>query len=119
MTDTPIPIRVLYYEGCPSHEMALEDLRQVLDEEGIAAEITLEKVETEEQAERLRFPGSPTILIKGRDIDPPPPDTRFALTCRAYRMEDGRVSPLPSPAMLRNALRAAQETGKIFSKERE
>ena len=100
-------IRFLYYEECPSHDVALERLRQVLAEEGIAAEIEVIKVETQEQAENLHFIGSPTILIEGQDIDPPPPNAHYALTCRAYRLEDGRISPLPSPDMIRRALRAA------------
>ncbi len=100
-------IRLLYYEECPSHEQALARLRQVMAEEGIEAEIEVIKVETEEQAQRLRFVGSPTIQINGQDIDPPPPGAHYALTCRAYRWEDGRISPLPSPEMIRKALRAA------------
>ena len=100
-------IRFLYYEECPSHDVALERLRQVLAEEGIEAEIEVIKVETQEQAENLHFIGSPTILIEGQDIDPPPPNAHYALTCRAYRLEDGRISPLPSPDMIRRALRAA------------
>ncbi|RMF29195.1 MAG: DUF2703 domain-containing protein [Chloroflexi bacterium] len=101
-------IHFLYYEECPSHEKALERLRQVMAEEGIQAEIEIIKVETEEQAQRWRFVGSPTILINGQDIDPPPSDAYYALTCRAYRLEDGRISPLPSTAMIRRALRAAR-----------
>ncbi len=100
-------IRFLYYEECPSHDVALERLRQVLAEEGIEAEIEVIKVETQEQAEDLHFIGSPTILIEGQDIDPPPPNAHYALTCRAYRLEDGRISPLPSPDMIRRAVRAA------------
>lgn len=100
-------VSFLYYEDCPSHDQALDRLRQVLAEEGIQAEIEVIKVETEEQAQRLRFIGSPTIRIDGQDIDPPPTDAYYALTCRAYRLEDGRISPLPSPNMIRRALRAA------------
>ena len=65
-------------------------------------------VETEGQAQALRFVGSPTILIDGEDIDPPPNDAFAALTCRVYHWEDGRFSPLPSPDMIRRGLRAAQ-----------
>ena len=104
-------IQLLYCEECPSHEQALARLRQILAEEGIETEVEVIRVETEEQARRLRFVGSPTILINGRDIDPPPPDAFYALTCRAYRWEDGRISPLPSPEMIRNALRAAAGKG--------
>lgn len=100
-------VSFLYYEDCPSHEVALERLRQVMAEEGIEAEIEVIKVETEEQAQRLCFVGSPTIRIDGRDIDPPPQGAHYGPTCRAYYLEDGRISPLPSHEMIRRALRAA------------
>jgi hypothetical protein len=101
-------IRFLYYEDCPSHDAALERLQGVMAEEGIEGDIEITKVETDEQAHALRFVGSPTILIDGQDIDPPPPEAYYALTCRAYRLEDGRISPLPSPETIRRALRAAR-----------
>jgi hypothetical protein len=100
-------IDFLYYEDCPSHEDALARLREVVAEEGVGASIQVTKVETEEQAQQWRFPGSPTIQINGTDIDPPPPDTPFMLSCRVYRWADGRFSPLPSKAMIRAALRGA------------
>jgi hypothetical protein len=74
-------------------------------EEGISSEVEVLKVESEHQARQLRFVGSPTIRIDGRDIDPPS-DPRFALTCRVYRLEDDRISPLPSRDMIRRALRS-------------
>jgi hypothetical protein len=98
-------ITFLYYEDCPSHDAALERLRQVMTEEGLDTEVEIVKVETDEQAQRLHFVGSPTILIDGQDIDPPPPDAYYALTCRAFHLEDGRISPLPSPNLIRRALR--------------
>ncbi len=96
----------LYWEECMSHEETLQRLRQVIAEEGLQAPIHMVKVETWEQAEELRFIGSPTILVNGRDIQPPPPDAQYALTCRTYYLEDGRVSPLPSLEMLRRAMSA-------------
>ncbi len=100
-------IQFLYYEDCPSHEAALQRLHQVMAELGLQAEIEIHKIETEEDAARWGFIGSPTILIDGRDIDPPPAGTPTALTCRAYHWDDGRFSPLPSPDQLRRALTAA------------
>ena len=102
-----VHVSFLFYEDCPSHELALERLREVLVEEGISTDVEVVKVETEEQAQQLRFVGSPTILINGQDIDPPPPDSYYGLTCRAYRLEDGRISPLPSRGMIRRAIDAA------------
>lgn len=100
-------VTFLYYEDCPSHDLALGRLRQVLSEEGIEAAVEIVKVETDEQAVQLRFIGSPTIRIGGQDLDPPPPAAQAALTCRAYRREDGRISPLPPPELIRRGLRAA------------
>jgi hypothetical protein len=84
-------------------------LQQVLREEGARFPIEVVRVETDEQAQQLRFCGSPTILINGHDIEPidPQQDTAYGLGCRAYRLEDGRISPLPSVALLRTALRRA------------
>jgi len=101
-------IQFLYWEDCPSHEPAMERLQQVMAEENIDEAIESIDVQTEEQAQVLRFVGSPTILIDGEDIDPPPNDAYAALTCRVYHWADGRFSPLPSPDMIRRALRAAQ-----------
>jgi hypothetical protein len=98
-------VSFLYYEDCPSYDLALERLREVMVEEGITSEVEVIKVETEEQARQLRFIGSPTIRVDGQDIDPPS-DPHYALTCRVYRLEDNRISPLPSKDMIRRALRS-------------
>ena len=102
-----VKVDFLYYEDCPSHEEALKRLHQILSVEGIEAKIEITKVETIEEAVRLHFIGSPTILVNGEDIDPPPSDAYYALACRTYRLEDGRFSPLPSLEMIRSALGAA------------
>lgn len=100
-------VSFLYYEDCPSHETALARLQEVLAEEQLEAEIAVVRVDTDDQAQQWAFVGSPTIRIEGRDIDPPPANAQYALTCRAYRREDGRVSPLPPQGMIRRALRDA------------
>lgn len=101
-----LEIRFLYSEGCPSHVEALERLRKVLKEESIEVDIEVVKVETDEQAKELHFLGSPTILVNGRDIAPQP-KPKYGLMCRAYQLEDGRISPLPSVSMIRSGARAA------------
>ena len=102
-------VSFLFYEDCPSHDLALERLREVLDEKGLDANVEVVKVESEEQAQELRFVGSPTILLNGQDIAPPLPDSHYALTCRAYRLEDSRISPLPSSDTIRQAIDAAEK----------
>jgi hypothetical protein len=100
-----VRVSFLYYEECPSYDLALQRLRDVMADEGASAEMDVVKVETEEQARELRFVGSPTIRVDGQDIDPPS-GSGYALTCRAYRLADGRISPLPSKDMIRRALKA-------------
>lgn len=98
-------IEFLYWEECPSHEEALRRLKEVLQEEGIQDAIEIIRVDTDEDAERLRFPGSPTIRFDGQDIQPEGAERMgAALTCRTYWV-NGRVSPLPTKEMIRDALR--------------
>jgi hypothetical protein len=102
-------VELLWWEGCPSHPDALEDLQRVLREEGIGAEVELVEVESDEQAHRERFPGSPTIRLDGEDAIAPPEGEPFSLTCRVYRLRDGRISPTPDPEDLRDAVRRTNE----------
>jgi hypothetical protein len=98
-------IEFLYWEDCPSHSAARKLLHEVLAE--LELEPTVEETEvlTDEDAERLAFPGSPTIRVDGADVDAGGADLMgTALTCRVYRLEDGRFSPVPSREMLRRAL---------------
>jgi hypothetical protein len=83
----------------------MELLEQVLSERGIEAELDVREVTTREEAEALRFPGSPTILVDGRDVDPEGANARPALNCRIYRLPDGSPSPVPSREQLEAALR--------------
>jgi hypothetical protein len=98
-------IELFYWDGCPSHPEVRETLRQLLDERGMADEIELREVRTDEEAEALGFPGSPTIRIDGRDVDPAGASAPPALTCRIYHLPDGRISPVPSREQLEEALR--------------
>jgi hypothetical protein len=100
-------IELLWWEGCPSHAETLEDLNRILEEEGAEARVELIEVETNDQAQAEGFPGSPTIRIDGNDAIPAPEGEPFSLTCRVYRLRDGRVSPTPDPEDLREAVRSA------------
>jgi hypothetical protein len=97
-------IELLYWEGCPSYPEARILLEQVLAERGLDGDYTMREVKTQAEAEELRFPGSPTIRIDGRDVDPEGAQARPALTCRIYHLPDGSVSPIPSKRQLEEAL---------------
>jgi hypothetical protein len=99
-----VKIEFLFWRGCPSHPEARALLDEVLAERGLDVEVEEHEVMTNEEAQRLSFPGSPTIRVDGRDIDPPGGQSRPALNCRIYHLPDGRVSPVPTREQLEEAL---------------
>ncbi len=100
-------VEFLWWSGCPSWERALARLREEMEALGLdPAAVEVEEVDTDEAAERRRFVGSPTIRVDGEDVQPTG-DEPAGLTCRIYRLRDGRISPLPDRADIRDALEAA------------
>ena len=103
----------MWWEGCPSTDRALSDLRAALAELGMADEVRMREIRTDDEARAAAFTGSPTILIDGvelmavlgRGADEAP----AGLNCRIYVRRDGRVSPTPDPQDLRDALSTAHE----------
>jgi len=99
-------VTLRYFDGCPNWHTALARLRDVLREQGMAdVEPILEQVETAEDAERLQFIGSPTVLINGRDPFAGA-GRAFGLTCRVYETPDG-LAGSPTLEQLREVLRTA------------
>ena len=62
------------------------------------------EIDTDAAAERSGFVGSPTIRVDGRDVRPPEHAEPPGLTCRVYHLRDGRISPLPDPEDIKEAL---------------
>jgi hypothetical protein len=102
----PPRIELLYWDGCPSHPRALAELRHALTELGHGElDVELTEIATEDDAGQRGFVGSPTVHVDGVDPLPPPAGEPTGLSCRVYRRRDGRHSPTPDPAELRDALR--------------
>ncbi len=103
-------IEFLFWEDCPSYPNALERLKGILDQMEIRAELDRIEVNTDEEAVRLVFPGSPTIRINGRDIDPEGArEQRVGLSCRIYHDSSGQVTSVPPEEMIRAAVEKARE----------
>ena len=98
-------VEVLYFEGCPNHQPAVERVQSVLREEGIASQISQVEVPDSETAKRLRFLGSPSIRVNGVDVEPSAVlSEAFGLMCRTY--QDGCChSGVPSVEVIRQAIR--------------
>ena len=96
-------VEVLYFGGCPTYVAATRNVREVLTELGMDAEVELVGVNSDEEAERLRFPGSPTIRVDGRDLFPIAERDVWALGCRTYATPEG-LKGHPTREMIREAL---------------
>jgi hypothetical protein len=103
-------VELLFWEGCPSHPQALAQLREAMAQLSLDPDaIEVREVDTDERATSEAFVGSPTIRIDGADVQDPG-DEPAGLTCRIYRRRDGRISPLPDPDDVRDALHNAMTT---------
>jgi hypothetical protein len=102
-----IEVELLFFDGCPTWEHALDLVRAVVAELELQTSTTIRlvKVMDEEQARRLEFPGSPTVRVNGRDVEPSPAGGReIGLQCRVYRMSDGRLRGFPPRGLVRASL---------------
>ena len=88
--DGDMDVQLLYFEGCPHRTVAEGRLRSALVRVGREEEIQHVLVATPEDAQRLGFIGSPTILVDGLDPfatggEPP------SLACRVFSTPEGRA----------------------------
>jgi hypothetical protein len=107
-------VEFLWWRECPSWERALAELREEMETVGLDPEsVEVREIDTDEAAEREEFVGSPTIRVDGRDVQPD--GEPVGLTCRVYRLRDGRISPLPDRADVREALDLAVRRKRDFA----
>ncbi|MBA2715514.1 MAG: thioredoxin family protein [Propionibacteriales bacterium] len=100
-------IALLYFDDCPNWKIADERLAVIAAER---ADVTVSRhlVETLEEAERVGFHGSPSILVDGVDVFAEP-DDGVGLSCRVYRTPDG-LEGAPTVEQLRAALAVGNGT---------
>jgi hypothetical protein len=97
-------VEILYFDGCPNHRPAQQLVEQVAAELGLQPQIELVEVANVEAAARLRFLGSPSVRVNGRDVEPGADErSDFALSCRVYRHGHG-FAGRPDPEWIRAAL---------------
>ncbi|HET7177749.1 MAG TPA: hypothetical protein VFI63_03590 [Solirubrobacterales bacterium] len=98
-------VELLWWAGCPSWPQARQIVRDEMAAAGLDPDrLEMREVRSDETAAEEGFVGSPTIRVDGRDIQETG-DQPVGLTCRVYRLRDGRISALPDPADVREALR--------------
>jgi hypothetical protein len=76
-------VHLLYLDGCPNWQETEVRLREALAVAGLDVSPRYVNVTTSEDAERLRFRGSPTVLVNG--VDPFADDAApVSLSCRVF-----------------------------------
>ena len=100
-------IELLWFVGCPNHEAAEQVLRERMAALGVTGETTRVEVPDEATGQRVCFPGSPTIRIDGRDVEPGwEPCADCSPRCRLYATATG-LRGLPESAWIDAALLGA------------
>jgi hypothetical protein len=97
-------VEILHVADCPNYPGALALVERVVAELGVQAELRTYLVADQAAAVAARFPGSPTVRVDGRDVEPgAEPPAEFTLACRLYRLEH-RFAGQPDERWVRDAL---------------
>jgi len=103
-------VELFYFDSCPSYLKALEHAREALRLEGLAEDVVLVNVLSEQDAQDKRLIGSPTIRIDGVDVEGPDADERgYAYGCRVYS-DNGHMTGWPAVETIRTALRNERQS---------
>jgi hypothetical protein len=99
-------VEVLIFEGCPNGSVALDNVRSAISHAAVDSELRVVAVQTDADARRLRFLGSPSVRIDGLDVDVTARTRNdFGLQCRIYACQ-GRILGAPPMQWIAEALRA-------------
>jgi hypothetical protein len=97
-------IEVLYVPGCPNYQPTVERVARILASESLSEHVHSVPVRTEAKAMALSFPGSPTVRVNGRDVEPNPIMVP-GLACRIYPNGTG----IPNEEIVRAAISEAKQ----------
>jgi len=85
-----VQVSLLYIDDCPHSQLAEHRVAEALHRVGKSDQVVEQVlIASDEQARRVRFLGSPTILIDGQDPFAASPVGSYGLSCRLYPSEDG------------------------------
>jgi len=102
-----LKLEILHNAECHTWEKLAEELKTWLHQWGLGGnvELVVTLVNTDEEAIKLKFAGSPMILVNGKDVDPMAERiTNYHVSgCRVY-FWNGKVFEYPPKAMVEKAL---------------
>ena len=98
-------VEVLVFDGCPNVDVTVERARAAITKANIPADVRVVRVESDEDAKRLHFLGSPSVRVDGVDIEPSATSRDdFGLQCRVYTV-GSRLEGAPPTDWIASALR--------------
>ena len=104
-------VELLSFSECPNHPAARALLEEVIADVAPGTPIRDLDATDPAAAASLCFPGSPTIRVDGRDVDPGYVDPGdYTPRCRRYRTSEG-LRGLPERSWIEDALRRGQPSG--------
>lgn len=80
-----VKVEIQLFDGCPNSGEMINRVREAINQLGINVEYSETYVETPEIARRVKFRGSPTLLVNGADIENLPEPETASLACRFYK----------------------------------
>lgn len=85
-----ITVQIQYFRDCPNSSEMIRRVTEAIT--GIENEVDYQEIliETNELAEKVKFRGSPTLLIDGKDVEGREEPKAASLNCRVY--ENGMPS---------------------------
>ncbi len=97
-------IELLYFDSCHMYRETKKILEEILREKNMEQKIEMIRVNSDEEAKLLKFLGSPTVRINGKDIDPMAEGMKdFGMKCRIY-MINGKIYEGPTKELIMKAM---------------
>lgn len=93
-----------YFEGCPNAKETLNNLLSLVEEGFLKKdEIKIIKIESPDDAQKLNFQDSPSILYNGVDIYTLEKPSSYAYNCRTYFI-DGKLTGVLSKEFIKERI---------------
>ncbi len=100
-----IKIEIQYFHGCPNSSEMIHRVKEAIKGSEEKIEYNEVLVESNELAEKLKFRGSPTVLINGEDIEGREEPESASLNCRVYEKGLPEVEEIRKRIFLQSDLR--------------
>jgi hypothetical protein len=98
-----IVIEIQYFSGCPHSDEMIQRVRTACNKFEDSIDYQERLVETSEKAQRIKFRGSPTVIINGFDLENMPEPASGSLACRYYPNGLPQINTIET--MIRNYLK--------------